>query len=315
MTLHVGLTGGIGSGKSTVAQMLVAHGAELIDADVLARDVVRPGAGALAQIVDTFGPGVLTDSGELDRVALGAIVFDDDDARARLNAIVHPAVRAAGSERFRAVRRADPHAIVVEDIPLLVETGAMGRFHLVIVVQTPLELRLERLTQRGMTRAEARARIAAQASDEQRAAAADILLVNDGSIEDLRQQVRHVWEEVVVPYQAALARGGVARGSGPRPDVPRPAVLRPGGMERALRRLHTQLPGAHVTQEAGCITVRVAQHAGDSPAPAGNGPGAALLAAGFLPTNEASTDGVSADLFCSAEPGSSIHVRLLQGCV
>lgn len=301
MSLHVGLTGGIGSGKSTVAHMLVELGAQLIDADILAREVVRAGRPALAQIADAFGPGILTGSGELDRPALGAVVFGDDAARARLNAIVHPAVRAAGKDRLRAIRRADPHAIVVEDIPLLVETGAMGRFHLVIVVHTPLELRLERLTKRGMTPEQARARIAAQASEEQRTEAADILVRNDGSIEALRQQVRRVWEEVLLPYQTALCGGGTAPGSG--------TWIRPGGMGRALRRLRTHLPEAHITHEGQRITVHLPHGAEHSPeADTGEQHAtSALLAAGFVPG--------AGGVFRAAEPGSSTQVRLLQGGV
>lgn len=185
--VSVGLTGGIASGKSAAAARLAELGAVIIDADVISRQVVEPGTEGLAEIVDAFGEQVLTEDGALDRPALGQIVFNDDDARARLNGIIHPRVR----EESRRLREAAPAgSVVVEDIPLLVETGQQDRFDHVLVVTAPHEERIRRLTEdRGMDPAEAERRIAAQATDEQRAAAADVVLDNSGSLEELRRRV------------------------------------------------------------------------------------------------------------------------------
>jgi len=194
--LRIGLTGGIGSGKSTVAALLVERGAVLVDADVLAREVVARGTPGLAAVVEAFGEGVLTAGGELDRPALAAVVFADPAQRARLDAVVHPLVRTRAAE---LVARAPQDAVVVQDVPLLVETGQAGSYDLVVVVQAPLPLRLERLVARGMTEDDARARIAGQATDEQRAAVADVLLHNDGTREELAAQVEALWADRVVP--------------------------------------------------------------------------------------------------------------------
>ncbi|MDR8018570.1 dephospho-CoA kinase [Nesterenkonia aerolata] len=195
MTLDVGLTGGIAAGKSAVASRLAARGAVLIDADVLARQVLAPGSEGLGEVVRVFGDDVLGSDGALDRAALGDIVFGDANARERLNGIVHPRVRRA-AEAYRA--EADEHAVVVEDIPLLVETGQAERFDVVVVVSAPLEERMRRLTEdRGMTLRDAEARVAAQATDEQRAAVADHVLVNDGTLEELHADVDALWEELI----------------------------------------------------------------------------------------------------------------------
>jgi dephospho-CoA kinase len=203
--LRAGLTGGIGSGKSEVSKRLAAHGAVIIDADVAARAVVAPGTPGLARVADAFGAEVLGPDGALDRERLGAIVFRDPASRATLNAIVHPLVgqwmRAA--ERA-AVDAADGDAIVVHDVPLLAENGRGRDFDLVIVVDVPPELQLERLvTQRGMTPDQARARMAAQASREQRLAVADIVIDNSGSLADLDRRVSDVWTDL----RRRLAKG------------------------------------------------------------------------------------------------------------
>ena len=194
--LRIGLTGGIGSGKSTVAGLLAARGALVVDADRLAREVVEPGTGGLAAVVDAFGPGVLTADGALDRAALASIVFSDPGARARLDGIVHPLVRARASELVAAT---PPDAVVVQDVPLLVETGQAGSYDLVLVVEADLDTRVRRLVGRGLAEDDARARIAAQASDEQRRAVADVVLDNSGSVEDLEAQVERFWAERVAP--------------------------------------------------------------------------------------------------------------------
>jgi dephospho-CoA kinase len=202
--LRVGLTGGIGSGKSEVARRLVARGAVLIDADVAAREVVVPGSRGLSQIVAAFGENVLSPDGSLDRARLGEIVFGDPGLRAKLNAIVHPLVREwmAAAER-RAAQAADHSAaktrgpIVVHDVPLLAESRGKGGFDLVIVVDVPPELQVERLvSQRGMTSDQARARMNAQASREQRLEVADIVIDNSGSLDDLDHRVAEVWAEL-----------------------------------------------------------------------------------------------------------------------
>lgn len=195
--LRVGLTGGIGSGKSEVARRLAAHGAVVIDADDLAREVVAPGTEGLAAVVEEFGDSVLTRDGALDRAALARVVFADPDARRRLEAIVHPRVRARAAELEAAAVEADPTAVVVHDIPLLVETGQAERFDVVIVVDVPEEVQVERLVRaRGMTPEEARSRIAAQASRQARLAAATIVIDNSGDLAELDEKVRQVWEEL-----------------------------------------------------------------------------------------------------------------------
>ncbi|WP_346623202.1 dephospho-CoA kinase [Blastococcus montanus] len=194
--LRIGLTGGIGSGKSTVSKLLAERGAIIVDADRIAREVLEPGTPGLAGVVDAFGSGVLAGDGSLDRAALAAIVFADEGARRRLDALVHPLVRQRSGELI-AVAPAD--AVVVNDVPLLVETGQAGSYDLVVVVEADPEVRVARLVERGLTEADARARIAAQATDEQRRAAADVLLDNSGTLEELAEQVDRFWVERVVP--------------------------------------------------------------------------------------------------------------------
>lgn len=191
---RVGLTGGIGSGKSAAAALLAGHGAVIVDADLLARQAVVPGSQGLAEIVDQFGASVLTDSGELDRAALGEIVFADPDARARLNAIVHPRVRELAAQAEQA---AGPEAVVVHVIPLLVETGQQEAFDLVVVVDVDPDRQVRRVGRRdGLSAAQVEARMAAQASREQRLAAADVVLDNNGSPEELAAQVAELWERL-----------------------------------------------------------------------------------------------------------------------
>lgn len=193
--LRVGLTGGIGSGKSEVSRLLAAHGAVVIDADALAREVVAPGSDGLAAVVEQFGADVLGPDGGLDRAAMAARVFADPGARARLEAVVHPRVRSLAAAREAAAVAADPSAVVVHDVPLLVETGQQDRYDLVLVVDVPPQVQVDRLVRsRGMDEAEARARIAAQASREQRLAAADVVLDNSGTLADLASRVSDVWE-------------------------------------------------------------------------------------------------------------------------
>ncbi|MFI9491608.1 dephospho-CoA kinase [Streptomyces halstedii] len=192
--LKVGLTGGIGAGKSEVSRLLVRCGAVLVDADRIAREVVEPGTPGLASVVETFGPGILAADGTLDRPALGAIVFADPDRLAALNALVHPLVAARSAELERA---AGPDAIVVHDVPLLAENGLAPLYDLVVVVDAAPETQLDRLVRlRGMTERDARARMAAQATREQRLAVADLVVDNDGPLDDLEPQVRRIWAEL-----------------------------------------------------------------------------------------------------------------------
>jgi dephospho-CoA kinase len=192
--LRVGLTGGIGSGKSEVARAWAERGALVIDADQLAREVVDVGTDGLAEVVEQFGTGVLRPDGSLDRPALGELVFGDEDARRRLEAIVHPRVRGRASDIEAG---AAPGTVVVHVIPLLVETGQADRFDVVVVVDVPEHIQIERLRQtRGMTTEDARSRIAAQASRDERLAAADIVIDNSGDLDDLRKAAASVWTEL-----------------------------------------------------------------------------------------------------------------------
>jgi dephospho-CoA kinase len=191
--LRVGLTGGIGSGKSEVSRRLAAQGAVVIDADMIAREVVEPGTEGLAEVVAAFGPEVLTPDGRLDRARLGDIVFADPALRARLNAIVHPRVGA----RMAELERGASGAVVVHDVPLIAENSRAGAYDVVVVVDAPPKVQAERLVRyRGMTREQARARMAAQASREQRLAIADIVIDNSGSLSELDRQAGDLWAEL-----------------------------------------------------------------------------------------------------------------------
>ncbi|GAA4189955.1 dephospho-CoA kinase [Microbispora amethystogenes] len=192
--LKVGLTGGIGSGKSEVSRRLAARGAVVVDADKIAREVVEPGTPGLAQIVAAFGEGVLRPDGTLDRERLGSIVFADTEKLRILNGIVHPKV---GERSEQLQREAPDDAVVVYDVPLLAENNLAPLYDVVIVVDTPDDVRLERLLRsRGMSEADARARIAAQASREDRLRIADIVIGNEGSLDQLEAQVDRVWQDL-----------------------------------------------------------------------------------------------------------------------
>ena len=199
--LQIGLTGGIGAGKSSVARRLAELGALVVDSDELAREVVEVGTPGFEAVVGEFGPGLVAPDGGLDRPALARLVFADEAARDRLNAIVHPLVRRRAAE-ILAGEPAD--AVVVHDVPLLVETGQADRFDLVLVVEAPKAVRVNRLARdRGMPAEQARARMATQASDADRRAVADVVLVNDGDLDALRVAVDRFWAERVVPRRRA----------------------------------------------------------------------------------------------------------------
>lgn len=190
---RVGLTGGIGSGKSAVSALLADLGATIIDADRLAREAVAPGSPALAEIAAEFGDEVIGADGALDRPAMARVVFSDPTARQRLEAIIHPRVRAQAAEIEAAARAADGSAVIVHDVPLLVETGQADAFDIVLVVDVPIDVQVERLVSaRGMDETEARSRIAAQADRDARLAAADVVIDNSGTLDELARRVGQV---------------------------------------------------------------------------------------------------------------------------
>ncbi|GCB50272.1 dephospho-CoA kinase [Streptomyces sp. NL15-2K] len=203
LMLKVGLTGGIGAGKSEVSRLLVECGAVLIDADRIAREVVAPGTPGLAAVVEAFGEEILAADGSLDRPKLGSIVFADPEELARLNAIVHPLVGARSRELETA---AAEDAVVVHDVPLLAENGLAPLYDVVVVVDANPETQLDRLVRlRGMTEADARARMAAQATREKRLEIADIVIDNDVPLEELQRRVRDVWADLVRRARATRA--------------------------------------------------------------------------------------------------------------
>lgn len=207
--LRIGLTGGIGAGKSALSSTFAQCGAVIVDGDVIAREVVEPGTEGLACLVEAFGSDILLPDGSLDRPALAAKAFRDDDARKTLNGIVHPLV---GNRRSEIIASVPEDSVVVEDIPLLVESGMAPLFPLVVIVYADVEVRLRRLVdQRGMPEDDARARIAAQASDEQRRAVADIWLDNSGSTEELQRRAHDVWNNRVLPFAHNLSAHQIAR--------------------------------------------------------------------------------------------------------
>jgi len=186
----VGLTGGIGSGKSTVARLLADRGAFVVDADEVAREVVAPGTPGLARVVAEFGPGVVAADGSLDRAELARTAFSNENQRARLNAILHPLIARRTAELMAS---APLDTVRVHDVPLLTELGLANQYDLVIVVDAPDEVRLARLRDRGVAEDDARARMAAQSSRDQRRAIADIVIDNSGNLEDLAGQVERAW--------------------------------------------------------------------------------------------------------------------------
>jgi dephospho-CoA kinase len=212
--LQIGLTGGIGAGKSTVARRLAELGATVVDSDKIAREVVEPGTPGLTEIVAAFGVEVLAEDGSLNRPALAAKVFGHEENRARLNSIVHPRVRDRAVE---LTGKAPADGIVVQDIPLLVENGMAPAFHLVVVVDADVELRVRRLTtSRGMDEKDVRARIAAQASEEQRREAADVWLDNSGTEEEIRAAVDELWLQRLLPFERHVREGTYPDRGGPK---------------------------------------------------------------------------------------------------
>lgn len=302
--LRIGLTGGIGSGKSTVARRLVARGAVLVDSDVLAREAVAAGTDGLAAVVEAFGAGVLGPDGELDRPALAALVFGDARARARLNGIVHPLVRDRSAAM---VAGAPADAIVVQDVPLLVEGGMQASFPLVVVVHADGEERVRRLVRdRGMTSSDARARIDAQAGDDARRAAADVWLDNSGAPDDLDAAVDGLWDGRLVEFEANVRLGRVA------PGQPRwvPADPEWAAQGRRLCARVSAATGGRVVEHVGATAVPELPAADVLELLVGADPAVdraelddALAGAGFPPV----AGGVG---FGAADPARPVHIRV-----
>ncbi|MGA9492747.1 MAG: dephospho-CoA kinase [Mycobacterium sp.] len=207
--LRIGLSGGIGAGKSTVSSTFSELGGIVVDGDVISREVVEPGTEGLAKLVEAFGEEILSPDGALNRPALAAIAFSDDEKRQTLNGIVHPLV---GRRRAELIAAAGDDAVIVEDIPLLVESGMAPMFPLVVIVNADEDLRVKRLIEhRGFSEEDARARIAAQATEEQRRAVADVWLDNSGSADELVEQARALWHQRILPFEHNLDAGEPAR--------------------------------------------------------------------------------------------------------
>ncbi|GIF67961.1 dephospho-CoA kinase [Asanoa ishikariensis] len=250
--LQVGLTGGIGAGKSAAASRFAAAGALVIDSDRLAREVVEPGTAGLAEVVAAFGPDVLSADGALDRAALGRVVFGDPTARKRLEGILHPLIRARSAELAAA---APPDTIIVNDVPLLVEGGLGASYHLVVVVDATPEVRIERLVRdRGMTAADAAARIAAQIDDTARRAAADVVLDNSGAPEALAAAVDALWTDRLVDFEANV-RAGRWADKDPLATLVDYDPTWPQQYERLAARILRRVGGAHRIDHIGSTAV------------------------------------------------------------
>ena len=248
----IGLTGGIGSGKSVAARRLAELGAVIVDSDRIAREVVAPGTDGLREIVAVFGDRVLDADGALDRPALAAVVFGDDAARARLEAITHPRVRARSAQ---LVAEAPADAIVVNDVPLLVEVGLAATYHLVIVVEAELSTRAARLVRdRAMTPEQADQRIRAQTSDERRRAAADVVLRNDGELSDLHVAIDLLWRDRLVPYERNLRQRRAVRTDG-LPSVPADPTWPAQFARLAARIRHALAPAEPLIEHIGPTAV------------------------------------------------------------
>lgn len=317
--LTVGLSGGIGSGKSTVSSRLAEHGAVLIDSDVLAREAVEIGSSGLDQIRARFGDKVIGPDGGLDRPALGRVVFGDGAARSDLNAIVHPRVQELTRERMA---QAPDDAVVVHDIPLLVELDRGPDYQLVVIVGADEQTRRRRLVEvRGMSEDDARARIAAQANDQQRRAAADVWLPNETDVADLHAAVDALWIDRLVPFEANLrahtpARWESGRAERASSDAPESATA-----ERVRRRIERQLEaaglssrieprGADVERDSTVDEVgklRIIVH--DLDAARTSAFENALLAAGFV-SHDSSPDAV---VYRSADPGRPMELQVSAG--
>lgn len=323
--LRIGLTGGIGAGKSTVSATFSELGGIVVDGDVIAREVVEPGTDGLASLVDAFGVGILQPDGALNRPALAAIAFSDEAKRRTLNGIVHPLVAHRRSELIASALKASENPVIIEDIPLLVESQMAPMFPLVVIVHADEELRVRRLIeQRGFSEADARARIAAQAGEEQRRAVADVWLDNSGSAGELVEQARALWFGRIQPFADNLHAGRPAHADAtlvpPDPQWPAQAQrilarLRTACGHRALRVDHigsTAVPGMDARDVIDIQVTVSSLEVADECAPA-------LLAAGYVRTAVVRDVAHSGDpsewgkrLYCSADPGrpTNVHVRV-----
>lgn len=313
--LRVGLTGGIGAGKSTVARRLVELGATLVDADQVAREVVLPGSVGLARLVERFGAEVLDSEGALDRPRLGEIVFGDPEARQQLNGILHPLI---GQRTAELMAEAPRDSVIVQDVPLLVEGGMAASFPLVVVVHAPEAERIRRLVDdRGMTEEAARARIAAQADDEARRAVADVWLDNSGSADAVRTAVDRLWTDRLRPFDAAL-RGELqppcdqVEPVDPDPSWPQQYERLAARVARAVGAAAVRLDHVGPTSVPGLaardvIDVQLAvQSLDEIPRFASD-----LASVGFLSSpGEWSAGGAHGRTFTSADPGRPAHVHV-----
>jgi dephospho-CoA kinase len=296
--LRVGVTGGIAAGKSTAVEVLRDLGASVVDADAIAREILAAGAPAVAEVVDAFGEEVLAQDGGIDRPALGRRVFGDAAARARLEGITHPRIQAEAARRFA---EAPADAVVVHDIPLLVELDLADRYHLVVVVHAPEHERIGRLVrERGMTEEDARSRVRAQASDDQRRAAADVWLDNTRAPQGLGESLRLLWRDRLVPFESNIRRGRVAmlrRGPVTVADGACVALLT-RRVRRALEDRLTDEVRGHVERGVVVLDARLAPGI-RTPAVS-----AALTAAGFPPVP--GTSGIRG----SADPERPVRLAL-----
>lgn len=311
--LRVGLTGGIGAGKSTVAKRLVELGATLVDADQVAREVVRPGSVGLARLVEQFGADVLDADGTLDRPGLGEIVFGDPEARQRLNGILHPLI---GQRTAELIAEAPTDSVIVQDVPLLVEGAMAASFPLVMVVHAPESERIRRMiSDRGMSEDAARARIAAQADDAARRAAADIWLDNSGSADAVRAEVDRLWSERLRPFDKALRTGtalpwGRLEVVGPDPTMPEKYDRLAARIARAVGTPVVRLDHVGPASVSGVpapdvIDVQMAVRSLDEVADFAPG----LAAVGFLDPGSDLTDcDVTGRIFVSADPGRPARI-------
>lgn len=315
--IRVGLTGGIGAGKSTVARTFIEQGAHHVDADAIAREVVAPGSKGLAALVDAFGPEILDADGALDRAALAARAFADEESTARLNAITHPLI----GERTRELIEAAPaDAVLLHDVPLLVEGNMAPFYDAVIVVHTDADVRLDRLVNlRGMDPDDARRRIDAQASDEQRRAVADIWLDNSGTPEQLAEQALKVWNDRLIPLRDNhSARTPAPLRSEPVEPDPEWTVLGP----RLVNRLWALLGDKAVriehvgpTASAGAPAVPVIDLEVTVADEAAAGEASRLLhEAGFPTLDDSTIDDEAGTVHAAADPGrpARVHIRVQQ---
>ncbi|MGO1438716.1 MAG: dephospho-CoA kinase [Brevibacterium yomogidense] len=307
--LLIGLTGGIGAGKSTVAAHFRARGAAVVDADAIAREVVEPGEPALIALAAEFGDGVLTETGELDRAALAAEAFVSPERTAALNAIMHPAI---GDRTIARMAELADHGVVVHDVPLLVENGMTARYHLSVLIDVPEDIRLERLTtSRGLDREDALRRIRAQANDEQRRLACDAVLDNSTTEQELEARFTALWEHRIEPFRRHRAEGTPAPSSGLTEGERSSDALDAAGrrlaarIERAASAAQIACTVAHEPGPEG-VEITVTVQGGEDRDTAAR----VLADVGFAPVAGGSASLAEAARFAHADPGRPAFVAL-----